>query len=354
MNKFWAGILVAQFFLFYILSKFDGIISFNAQLFEFQKKVHQSIFSVFPFSVGDLFYLILILYVAFQVYQCFKRSFKKNLKRILILLNIIYFLYQIFWGLLYFQDPLINQFSDTKLKNEDIEKLALEFLSHCKNLREQVKEDNNGIFISDDITSLTTNLLIAQKELPEQFSKDGTTSIKSVKPSLLDQLLNYTGISGYYNPFTAEAQYNPNLPSTNLGFTISHEMAHQLGYAREQEASFIGYLTCQQSNDIALQYSSSLYALKSLLSALQVINPTLVNSILDQYSAGMKRDRLYEKQFSHRYYGKSAQLFSWSNDLFLKSNRQDGSVSYSYFTELLVRYELKHNTKKEPYQKIRF
>lgn len=338
-NKFWVGILLAQFFLFYIASKIDVVIDFNSKLFDYQKKAHQLLFSIFPFSVGDLFYGILILYLGFEVYSSFKKGLKKSLKRVLILLNILYFSYQIFWGLLYFQTPLKNQFSDTKIENKQIEELALKFLNRCKILREQVKEDEKGVFVSADVTSLTNSLLSAQEQLPKNFSSKKTNLIKSVKPSMLNQLLSYTGISGYYNPFTAEAQYNPNLPSSNLGFTLAHEMAHQLGYAREQEASFIGYLASQESNNKDLLYSSNLYALKSLLSNLQTTNPTSVKSILNQYSDGMKRDRANERQFSNRYYGKWSELFSWSNDLFLRSNRQDGSISYSYFTELLIKHE---------------
>jgi Zn-dependent peptidase ImmA (M78 family) len=72
--------------------------------------------------------------------------------------------------------------------------------------------------------------------------------------------MNKTGILGYYNPFTAESQYNPNIPATQLPFTLAHEMSHQLGYAREQEASFIAYLYSKKQimriYNIALSYIS--------------------------------------------------------------------------------------------------
>ncbi|WP_376785804.1 hypothetical protein [Kaistella carnis] len=32
-------------------------------------------------------------------------------------------------------------------------------------------------------------------------------------------------------------------------------------------------------------------------------------------------------------------LFGYTNDLFLKSNQQEGSITYSYFIDLLLRYE---------------
>lgn len=339
-KRSWAALLLAQFFLFFLASKLDFIIELDNRFFDFQKAFHQSIFSEIPFSVGDIFYFILGLYIIYIVINLFRKKKNDAFRRFLISLNIIYFVYQIFWGLLYFQKPLIYQFSETKIENKDVEQLAIKLLNQCKVLRSQLDEDKNGVFKSDKTSNLIKNILHSQQYLPAHFNLKYTTTISSVKPSLLGQILSYTGISGYYNPFTAEAQYNPNLPDTNLGFTLSHEMAHQLGYAREQEASFIGYLTCESSNNASLKYSSKLYALKSLLSALNDRNPDFVKSILNQYSPEMMRDRLAEKAFSAKYYGKWSAFFSWTNDLFLKSNRQDGSISYSYFTELLIKYEL--------------
>ncbi len=340
-KRYWAALLLAQFFLFFLASKFDFIIKLNSQFFDNQKAFHQYIFSKIPFSVGDIFYTLLIIYSVYIVTTLFRKEKKpQHYRQLLITLNILYFIYQIFWGLLYFQKPLLHQFSENKIENEDVKQLAIKLLNDCKTLRTQLPEDKNGVFKSDSTSILIKSILASQQHLPEKINQKSITTISSVKPSLLGQILSYTGISGYYNPFTAEAQYNSHLPDTNLGFTISHEMAHQLGYAREQEASFIGYLSCQKSNNLGLQYSSKLYALKSLLIALNNSNPDFVKLLLNQYSPKMKRDKLTEKAFSARYYGKWSVFFSWTNDLFLKSNQQDGSISYSYFTELLIKYEI--------------
>ena len=64
-----------------------------------------------------------------------------------------------------------------------------------------------------------------------------------------------------------------------------------------------------------------------------------VKNILSKYSEGMKRDRQHEKDFITQNQGLLNDLFSIANDLFLKSNQQEGSVTYSYFIDLLVRYE---------------
>ena len=59
---------------------------------------------------------------------------------------------------------------------------------------------------------------------------------------------SYSGFLGYYNPFTGEAQVNITAPHFVIPFTACHEMAHQLGYGSESEASFIGYLITKYNN----------------------------------------------------------------------------------------------------------
>jgi hypothetical protein len=69
---------------------------------------------------------------------------------------------------------------------------------------------------------------------------------------------NYTGFTCYYNPFTGEAQLNTTIPRFLQPFIACHEVAHQLGYAKENEASFVGYLAAKGSGNALLQYSTYL------------------------------------------------------------------------------------------------
>jgi len=78
----------------------------------------------------------------------------------------------------------------------------------------------------------------------------------SVKPSLYGEWGNYLGFLGYYNPFTGEAQVNCTVPAFTLPYTSCHEMAHQLGYASESEANFVGYLAAVHSGDPWFRYSA--------------------------------------------------------------------------------------------------
>src|SRR5690606_30790577 len=91
----------------------------------------------------------------------------------------------------------------------------------------------------------------------------------SINNSLYSTPLSYMGFAGYLNPFTGEAQVNSLLPKYNFATTAAHEMSHQIGYASESEANFIGYLASVSHEDAYIRYSGYSFALKYCLSTLE-------------------------------------------------------------------------------------
>ncbi len=317
------------------------MISFFESLFELQKKSHQILFSWIPFSLGDIIYIVIGVLLLYLAIRCFKRQTRNNaILKILAIVNIFYLTYQIFWGMLYFQTPIIKKLALQEEPSLDkAKKLALQYLEKCKSTRQLITEDKNGVFIVTDLRSIQNEILSQQKKLPASISDKDVPSINSFKPSIFKSVMSFTGILGYYNPFTAEAQYNAQLPSTFLPFTTAHESSHQLGFAREQEANFIGYLIGIHSENAELRYSTEYFTLKSLLKFIIEEDPEFVKEILMNYSPGMKRDRAFEKSFILQHQSWLDDFFSYTNNLFLKSNQQEGSITYSYFIDLLLNYE---------------
>jgi hypothetical protein len=340
-KRFWAGLLLAQFLLFFVFSKSVWMISFFESLFEIQKKFHQLLFSWIPFSIGDVLYILLGIFIVYTIIKLFKKKERnKAIIKFLFVINVLYFCYQVFWGMLYFQTPILYKLSSQK--EPDINKakiLALKYLEKCKASRTMVKEDKNGVFIISDLTSLQLEILQRQKAIPGYISSKKVSSVNSFKPSIFKNVMSFTGILGYYNPFTAEAQYNPQPPATTIPFTSAHESSHQLGFAREQEANFIGYLIGINSSNSDLRYSTEYFTLKSLLRFIIEEDPAFVKSVQKNYSAGMKRDQAFEKSFVLKHQSWLDDFFGFTNNLFLKSNQQEGSVTYSYFIDLLLNYE---------------
>ncbi|WP_319800609.1 DUF3810 domain-containing protein [Chryseobacterium viscerum] len=317
------------------------MISFFESFFELQKGAHQALFSWIPISMGDLIYIVLGAFLLYYFISLFRKQRRHNsLLRILIILNVFYFIYQIFWGMLYFQAPIIRKLSSQKEPNvEKAKKLAFSYLEKCKITRQSVREDSKGVFIITNLNSIQQEILHQQAKLPSYISDKHAPQILDIKPSLFKNVMSFTGILGYYNPFTAEAQYNSELPHTFIPFTTAHESSHQLGFAREQEANFVGYLIGIHSSNLELRYSTEFFTLKSLLRFIVEEDPEFVKNILHQYSPAMKRDRMHEKNFVLSHQGWLDDFFGYTNNLFLKSNQQEGSVTYSYFIDLLLNYE---------------
>ncbi|MDY3548069.1 DUF3810 domain-containing protein [Riemerella anatipestifer] len=337
-NRFWAGVLFAQFVLFYILSKISLAVEFFNFLFELKKEVHQYLSSLFPFSIGDILYIVLFVVLIYNLILVIKKK-KQSLLKLFVGVNIFYFIYQCFWGMTYFQPPIINLLPKEEPSINEAKTLTIKYLNLCKESRTQVSEDSNGVFKIKNLNIVASEILNQQRQLPLGLNSKKITHISNFKPSVFSFIMNDTGILGYYNPFSAEAQYNPNLPDTYLPFTLAHESAHQLGYAREQEANFIGFLIGINSDNIDLKYSTQYFTLKSLLNSLVNTEPQFVEKILNEYSDGMKRDRAYEKYFIKKHTGLVSHFFGLTNHLFLKSNQQEGRITYSYFIELLIKYE---------------
>ncbi|WPO90443.1 DUF3810 domain-containing protein [Chryseobacterium sp. HR92] len=317
------------------------MISFFESFFELQKEAHQALFSWIPISMGDLIYIVLGAFLLYYCISLFRKQRRHNsMLRIMIILNVFYFIYQIFWGMLYFQTPIIRKLSSQKEPNvEKAKKLAFSYLEKCKITRQSVQEDSKGVFIITNLNSIQQEILHQQAKLPSYISDKHAPQILDIKPSLFKNVMSFTGILGYYNPFTAEAQYNSELPHTFIPFTTAHESSHQLGFAREQEANFVGYLIGIHSSNLELRYSTEFFTLKSLLRFIVEEDPEFVKNILHQYSPAMKRDRMHEKNFVLSHQGWLDDFFGYTNNLFLKSNQQEGSVTYSYFIDLLLNYE---------------
>ncbi|MCJ8154193.1 DUF3810 domain-containing protein [Chryseobacterium sp. SSA4.19] len=317
------------------------MISFFEHFFEIQKAVHQKIFSWIPFSSGDIFYILLGIILIYLIVKCFKKKTRnRSLLKLLVLFNCIYFIYQVCWGMLYFQTPIIKKLpAQNKPSIERAKTLALKYLEKCKATRKLVHEDHHGVFIITDLKSVQEEILFQQNRLPKNITHKEAPEINSFKPSLFRNIMSYTGILGYYNPFTAESQFNPQLPDTLIPFTSAHESSHQLGFAREQEANFIGYLIGTRSDNYDLRYSTEYFTLKSLLNFIADKDPEFVKGILNNYSPQMKKDRSYEKSFILKHQGWVDDFFGFTNNLFLQSNQQEGSITYSYFIDLLMNYE---------------
>lgn len=162
------------------------------------------------------------------------------------------------------------------------------------------------------------------------------------KPLTLSPLLSRFGISGIYSPFTGEANYNEEAPACDLPYVIAHEKAHQRGFAREDEANFVGFLACVNATDPFVRYSGYLQAMPRVMGVLATTNEDEYRVLLSRIGQGARADLQSRAAFwqmrESRVLGEVARK---TNNTYLKANRvRSGIANYDEVTALIINYFL--------------
>lgn len=161
------------------------------------------------------------------------------------------------------------------------------------------------------------------------------------KPVYFSGLLSRFGVAGLYSPFTGEPNYNTLQPDFDLPFSIAHEMAHQRGYAREDEANFIAFLVCTRASNPFVRYSGYLGALR-VFGVLLRVAPERYRDVVAALGEGPRADLRARAQFWARYSGRLAGLGQSVNHVYLRVNGvRSGVRNYNEASALIVGYYLK-------------
>ena len=158
------------------------------------------------------------------------------------------------------------------------------------------------------------------------------------KHLLISPLLRRMGLSGFYSPFTGEANVVSTLPGVSYPQVVAHEQAHQRGIAPEDEANFFGFLVAWNAPDPWVRYSASIFAQRQALRALLRLDPDRAEELLALRHPGVQRDvdDLYEYWSVAQ--GAAAKVSRSVNDAYLKTNRVEGGVqAYGRSLELILR-----------------
>ena len=160
-----------------------------------------------------------------------------------------------------------------------------------------------------------------------------------VKPVMLSGLMSYTHITGVYSFFTGEANINVDFPDYTIPFTAAHELAHQRGIAREDEANFIAFLVCSRSEDAYIRYSAYLNLFEYVSSALYSASPELYYSALAEIDWQVRREMQAYSRFFEKYRDSAAGKVSETvNNTSLIIQGTEGTKSYGMVVDLAVAY----------------
>jgi hypothetical protein len=162
-------------------------------------------------------------------------------------------------------------------------------------------------------------------------------SFGTPKAFLASPLVKPFGIAGMHFPFTGEALVLRDLPALILGVDLGHEMAHQRGFAREDEANVLGFLVARASDDSLARYGAYVFLQRQLLSALQRVSPEEARALSERRVAGVTRDLEELRVYWAPTQGVARAAASRANDVMLRSHGvPEGIASYQGSVWVLV------------------
>ena len=123
----------------------------------------------------------------------------------------------------------------------------------------------------------------------------------------------------------------------SVPITVCHEIAHQMGYAAEEEANYLGYLAALKTDNPYFKYSAELFALRYFLNEVAQVAPTEYESLHSQIHKGIFENYKEVRFFWQQYENKAEPVFKASYDAFLKANKQSQGInSYDLVVGLLI------------------
>jgi len=327
---------------------FPGVVEnwYSTGIYPYIGAAIRTIFGIFPFSAGDTLYIILILFAVWEVIKLIKKIRKEGLSWLLqkaawikasCLCLLLYIIFNLCWGLNYDRKGIHYQmgFKRDKYSKEEL-LFIIDTLMQQVNVSKAILVERKIAYPSREALNTETQKAFTQVARTHPFL---VYTHPSIKTSFFNSINNYLGISGYYNPFTGEAQTNTDIPTFLQPFVNCHEVAHQLGYAKENEANFAGYIVATNSGNTLFMYSAYfdlfLYANRSLYRT----DSVAANHFLQRMHPGIKNDIEILKAYYKKYENPIEPAVSWIYDKYLRANDQpSGMATYNEVVGDLIAY----------------
>lgn len=318
----------------------------NRGLCSFVRRLLGRISTVLPFSLGELLLLLIPLAFTFLMLLgiCRIQSGAGRTRLISAVLGcamLIGAMHILTLGIAYRAYPLEDKLGYEKrsISADDLYRTAKTLKESYESLLDQIEYDENGSArMPYSMDALSEKLCRGFDAVEEEFGILQNFDTR-IKPIALSVGMSYLQLLGIYTFYTGEANINTDYPAYNFPFTAAHELAHQRGIIRENEANFVGFLVCIHTDDPFVQYSGYLNMYEYVAAALYKASPALYGSLTATLDDRVK-DEMSAYQDHYAQYADTVvgAISEQANDAYLKWNGTEGSVSYGLVVDLAVAY----------------
>jgi hypothetical protein len=313
-------------------------------------KLLRIFFGWIPFSFGDILYFLAGIWIVWKLVKNVRLLLKRELTKkmvfqkllkLLLRLTFLYIVFYFFWGINYDRKGIAWQLQLTPQSYDTADLLMLQDLLLQKvNTTKRVVIKNHEKYPStkDLIQGAKMSYAAGGKKFPFL-----SYNFLSVKSSMYGTIGDYLDFTGYYNPFTGEAQINTTVPKMLQPYIATHEMAHQIGYAKENEANFVGYLAAVNSPDTLFHYSAYLDLFLYANREVYYVDSVSSKKTLKQLITPVKADLLELRKFDLEHQNIFEPFTTWMYGNYLKLNNQPkGLHSYNAVVGMLIAYYKKY------------
>lgn len=249
----------------------------------------------------------------------------------------VYAGYSALWGTYYYADDFLTSggFESREIAVDELETVTRYFAAQLNTYGAQVQRDEQGFYTLDryDILDRSREIYRNTETLHPRLSGPAV-SAKAIASS---HWLSYLDFTGFFFPFTGEACVNTDFPVSLFPSTVAHELAHQRGVAREQDANFVAVLSSLESGDLDYSYSACLLAYIHLGNALYSADYARWEPVYKSLSQEVRLDMALNNDYWQQFETPVQTVSNTVHEGLLQSyDQQLGLKSYGACVDLLV------------------
>ena len=298
--------------------------------------VSSVITSVFPFSLTELFFLLLvvgiIILVILTIKGLVKKKYRASIHRSIEIASIILLsinIYNLSCEFAYNREKMVLPYYEKSVERTEhipIYNYFADDINLC--ISELEFEETGEVKTEMTLEELASEVKKAYSIIDgNDYFADYFGGVKPMLSSFLYREFQITGVT--YSPLM-EANINTMNTKTNLPLTVAHELAHTKGVMREDDANQLAFYVCLNSEHPYLRYSAYAgyyYQLSAMVTSYYLTEEEMND--VKPIDMMINKTRRYEYEYwkEHDMLGDIGDFF---NDLYIKmSGVKEGTVSYS-------------------------
>ena len=277
------------------------------------------------FSVAEMVYITAIL-VGVLLLPCAVRALVQSRKKWLTLYGMVlgavcagltvYVGLTLLWGVNYYADSFQDKSGiyAREASVEELEELTAIMAAGVIESCDDVRRDETGLFAeSREALFAAAPSIYAHVYDRFPFLEQADCVPKALVFSEPFSAMDFTG---FFFPFTGEANLNVHCPAMYLGSTIVHEMAHLRGIASEQECNFLAVVASTASDEPAYRYAGWLLGFVYTANALYRVDREAWKAIRATLPEEVNADLRYHSDYWAAYEGPIYEAASNAYDSF--------------------------------------